>query len=100
MNHYELELYVTGRAAGSRHAILNLKRICEEKFPGLYQLTIIDILEHPEAAEAKKILATPTLIRNFPPPVCRIIGDMSDREKVLFYLDIQSGNARVEKGDK
>ena len=88
MSQYRLELYVTGKTAASRRAISNLKRICEDDLSGAYSLTVIDILERPEKAEAIKILATPTLIRLHPSPPCRIVGDMSDRQKVLAYLDV------------
>ncbi len=88
MSKFELELYVTGKTAVSRRAISNLKRICEEELSGACALTVIDILERPEKAEETKILATPTLIRLHPSPSCRIVGDMSDRQKVLAYLDV------------
>lgn len=102
MNQYVLELYVTGRTIGARHAISNLRQICEQEIPGIYKLTVIDILERPEKAEKKKILATPTLIREFPPPPRRIIGDMSDREKVILYLDLYPGNEVIaeRKGEE
>lgn len=86
---YILKLYVTGKTANSQKAIDNLKNILSE--PGLegkYELEIIDILEHPQLAEDEKILATPVLIKKLPPPLRKIIGDLSDIEKVLLGLDL------------
>jgi circadian clock protein KaiB len=84
-----LRLYVAGRSASSQRAIANLRRLCETDFEGVsYDLEVIDVLEHPQLAENEKILATPTLIRELPPPLRRLVGDLSDREKVLLGLDI------------
>jgi circadian clock protein KaiB len=69
-------------------AITNLRRICEEGLGEEYELIIIDVLERPQLAEAEKILATPTLIKELPPPVRRIIGDLSDTKQVLLGLDL------------
>lgn len=88
MNQYTLKLYVTGNTARTQVAIANLKRICEEDLGGMYQMVVIDVLERPQLAEDEKILATPTLIKHLPPPLRRIIGDLSDSEKVLLGLDI------------
>ncbi|MBF0158636.1 MAG: circadian clock protein KaiB [Magnetococcales bacterium] len=88
-NKYLLKLYVTGHTPRSQHAISNLRRICEGELAGHYEMTVIDILEHPSLAEDEKILATPTLIKVLPSPIRRIIGDLSDTEKVLFGLDLQ-----------
>ena len=70
-------------------AISNLKRICEQELEGRYELEIIDVLEYPQLAEDEKILATPTLIKQLPPPLRRVIGDLSDKEKVLFGLEVR-----------
>jgi circadian clock protein KaiB len=70
-------------------AISNLKRICEQELEGRYDLEIIDVLEYPQLAEDEKILATPTLIKQLPPPLRRVIGDLSDKEKVLFGLEVR-----------
>lgn len=83
-----LKLYVTGQTPPSERAIANLRHICEHELTGAYELRIIDILEHPQLAEDEKILATPTLIRQLPLPLRRIIGDLSDTEKVLVGLDL------------
>lgn len=86
---YLLKLYVTGKTAKSEVAIANLRRLCAEELDGRYELQIIDVLEHPEAAETDKILATPTLIKRLPPPLRRVIGDLSDRQKVLLGLEVR-----------
>lgn len=83
-----LKLYITGNTPRADYAISNLRRICEEDLRGEYAIEIIDVLERPQLAEDERILATPTLIKNLPPPIRRIIGDLSEREKVLLGLDI------------
>ncbi|MBF0163737.1 MAG: circadian clock protein KaiB [Magnetococcales bacterium] len=85
---YLLKLYITGHTPRSERAIKNLRRICEEDLSGHYEMRVIDILEQPQLAEDEKILATPTLIKALPPPLRRIIGDLSDSEKVLLGLDL------------
>ena len=85
---YMLKLYVTGLTPRSRTAIKNLKEILKEDYKGAYSLTVIDVLKQPKLAEDEKILATPTLIKVLPPPVRRIIGDLSEKEKVLLGLDL------------
>jgi len=86
---YILKLYITGHTARSEEAIRNMRRICEGELQGQYDLEIIDVLENTPLAENEKILATPMVIRKLPPPIRRIVGDLSDREKVLLGLDIQ-----------
>ena len=88
MSDYLLKLYVTGNSPRTEKAIANLRRICEEELHGQYEMQIIDVLEHPQLAEDEKILATPTLIKRLPPPLRRVIGDLSDTEKVLLGLDV------------
>lgn len=88
MNKFKLRLYVTGKTPKSERAIANLKEICGRDLEGLYELEIIDVLEQPQLAEDEKILATPTLIKDLPPPLKRIIGDLSNSEKVLLGLDL------------
>ncbi|MEI6433951.1 MAG: circadian clock KaiB family protein [Bacteroidota bacterium] len=83
-----LKLYVTGLTLRSQLAIANLREICSSEFGEEYRLDIIDVLERPELAEQEKILATPSLVKTLPPPISRLIGDLSDREKVLFSLEI------------
>lgn len=89
MNKYVLRLYITGQTPKSERAIENLRRICEEELHGQYEMVIIDVLERPQLAEDEKILATPTLIKELPPPLRRIIGDLSDKEKVLLGLELR-----------
>jgi circadian clock protein KaiB len=84
-----LKLYVAGSTPRAELAIENLKRICEADLSGRYHLEIIDVIEHPELAEQDKILATPTLIKQLPPPLRRVIGDLSDSEKVLLGLELR-----------
>jgi len=77
---YTLKLYVSGLNARSESALNNLRRICEKKLAGAYELVVIDVLEYPQLAEAEKILATPTLVRETPLPQRRMIGDLSDED--------------------
>ena len=88
LNSFILKLYVTGATPRAETAIANLRRICEQELGGQYQLEIIDVLERPDLAENDKILATPTLIKQLPPPLRKVIGDLSDREKVLLGLEL------------
>jgi len=81
---------VTGASPRTKVAVDNLKRICEQELEGLYELEIIDVLENPQLAEDDKVLATPTLIKQLPPPLRRVIGDLSDKEKVLFGLEVRT----------
>jgi circadian clock protein KaiB len=89
LSNYILKLYVTGKTAKADVAIANLRRICDEELQGAYELQIIDVLERPDLAETDKILATPTLIKRLPPPLRRVIGDLSDKHKVLLGLDVR-----------
>lgn len=88
MNKYILKLYVFDHTLRSKRAIENLRSICEHELKGQFELTIIDLLEHPEEAAKEKILATPTLVKKMPNPVERIVGDLSNKERVLERLDI------------
>lgn len=85
---YVLKLYVAGQTPKSLLAFRNLKSICEEYLQDRYVIEVIDLLENPELAEGDQIIAIPTLIRNLPEPVRKIIGDLSNTEKVLVGLDI------------
>ena len=85
---YVLKLYVTGQTSSSKKVIKNLENILKHELKGMYQLKVIDILKHPRLAEEDKILATPTLTRVLPPPIRRIIGDLSNKERVLLGLDL------------
>ncbi len=88
--HYHLRLYVAGQTAKSLRATANLKRVCEEHLAGRYDIEVIDLLQNPRLAAGDQILAVPTLVRRLPAPLKRIIGDLSDTEKVLVGLDIRS----------
>lgn len=92
-----LKLYITGRTARSQTAIHNISELCHNQLGGTVQFEIIDILDDPEVAEKEKILATPTLIKTLPPPLRRLIGDLSEHEKVLRYLEIFSSNQIQDK---
>lgn len=87
-NNYVLKLYVAGNTPNSIRALRTLRDILEQEFLGVYALKVIDVLKNPQLAEEDKILATPTLAKILPPPVRKIIGDLSDREKVLIGLDL------------
>jgi circadian clock protein KaiB len=93
MNHpdsYNLRLYVAGQTPKSMAAIANLKKICEQHLSGRYDIEVIDLIKNPALAQRHQIVAIPTLIRQLPEPLKRIIGDLSNSEKVLIGLDIQS----------
>ncbi|PJA27992.1 MAG: circadian clock protein KaiB [Zetaproteobacteria bacterium CG_4_9_14_3_um_filter_54_145] len=87
--HFILKLYVAGQSPKSIKAIANIQKICRENLHGRYELEVIDLYERPELAQADQIVALPTLIRKLPPPLRRIIGDLSDTERVLVGLDIE-----------
>ena len=84
----ELRLYVAGQTPKSLTALANLKKICSEHLPGRYRLHGIDLMERPQRAQGDQILAIPTLVRNLPQPIRKIIGDLSDTERVLVGLDV------------
>jgi circadian clock protein KaiB len=85
-----LTLYVTGTSPRTKIAIENLNRICGQELEGRYEVEIVDVLEHPQRAEDERILATPTLIKKLPLPLRRVIGDLSDKEKVLLGLEVRA----------
>jgi circadian clock protein KaiB len=89
VDRYLLKLYVTGQTPRAQRAIANLRRLCKDELEGRYEIEIIDVLEHPQLAENDRILATPTLIKQLPPPLRRVIGDLSNRDKVLLGLDVR-----------
>lgn len=86
--HYNLRLYVAGQTPKSLSAIANLKDICEEHLAGRYTIEVVDLLVNPQLAEGDQILALPTLVRRLPPPIKRVIGTLSNTERVLVGLDI------------
>lgn len=85
---YELRLYVAGKTAKSVTALTNLKKYCEEHLKGQYVIEVIDLLQQPQLAEGDQIFAIPTLVRKVPEPIRKIIGDLSNEEKVLVGLNI------------
>lgn len=84
-----LRLYIAGQTPKSLAAISNLHRICDEYLAGQFQIEVIDLLEKPQLAEVDKIIAIPTLVRRFPTPIRKIIGDLSDTEKTLMGLQLK-----------
>lgn len=87
---WELRLYIAGQTTKSVAALANLKRYCEQHLAGRYTLDVIDLLQNPQLAEGDQILAIPTLVRKVPVPIRKIIGDLSNEERVLVGLDIRS----------
>ena len=86
---YALRLYVTGSTLRSTRAIASIKAICEEHLAGRYDLEVIDIYQQPTLAQGEQIIATPTLIKKLPQPLRRLIGDLSDEDRVLLGLDLR-----------
>jgi len=86
---WQLRLYVAGQTAKSVAALDNLKRLCESHLAGRYEIEVIDLLVNPTLAAGDQILAVPTLVRKFPEPIRKIIGDLSNEGKVLVGLDVQ-----------
>jgi circadian clock protein KaiB len=86
---YNLRLYVAGQTPKSITAIANLKRICNEHLAGRFEIEIVDLMANPALAQRHQIIAIPTLIRQLPEPLKRIIGDLSNAERVLVGLDIR-----------
>jgi circadian clock protein KaiB len=87
---WDLLLYVAGRTPKSVTAFANLKKLCEEHLAGQYRIEVVDLLEKPQLAKGDQILAIPTLVRKLPEPIKKIIGDLSNTERVLVGLDLRS----------
>jgi circadian clock protein KaiB len=85
---YSMRLFVTGATPRSSAAIMNLRKLCEEYLPGQYELKIVDLYQHPEMASQGLVIAAPTLVKFFPLPLRRFIGDMSNKANLLRGLDI------------
>lgn len=100
MTNYILKLYITGTTPNSERALANLHRLCDEELDERYEIVVIDVLENPQLAEDDKILATPTLIKSLPPPLRRVIGDLSNNEKVLLGLDLKVMRSSRNGGEK
>jgi circadian clock protein KaiB len=88
-NFWELRLYIAGQTPNSIAAIANLKKICEDQLRGRYRIEVIDLLKKPQLAKGDQIVAIPTLVRRLPPPVKKIVGNLSKTERALVGLDIQ-----------
>ncbi|ARN81444.1 circadian clock KaiB family protein [Methylocystis bryophila] len=86
---WSLRLYIAGKTPKSVTAIANLKKLCDERLGGQYQVEVIDLVERPELARADQIVAIPTLVRKLPPPLKKIIGDLSDQARVLKGLELE-----------
>ena len=91
---WELRLYIAGQTPKSVAAFANLKRICEEHLKGQYRLEVIDLIRNPQLARGDQILAIPTLVRKLPRPMKKIIGDLSNEERVLVGLDVRPVKGR------
>jgi circadian clock protein KaiB len=87
---WNLRLYVAGKTSNCVKAFANLKKVCEENLAGRYDIEVIDLLENPRLAEGDEILAIPTLVRKLPKPVRKIIGNLSDTERVLVGLQLRA----------
>ena len=96
---WELRLYVAGMTGRAVTALENLRRICEEHLAGEYAIEVIDLLVEPRLARGDQIIAVPTLVRKLPEPVRKIIGDLSNTERVLVGLDLRPRTARKEGDD-
>jgi circadian clock protein KaiB len=92
---YELRLYIAGKTAKSQTAFDNLHKYCEEYLEGEYKIEVIDLLVKPQLAEGDQIFAVPTLVRKVPEPIRKIIGDLSNEEKVLVGLNIRPANKKL-----
>ena len=86
--HYKLQLFITGSTPRSTRAIENMRRICDQNLRGRYDLEVIDVYQNPEATKDLQIVATPTLVKILPEPLRRIIGDLSDNDRVLAGLNL------------
>ncbi len=91
---WELRLYVAGQTPKSLAAFANLKKICEEHLQGIYAIEVVDLIKNPKLAQGDQILAIPTLVRKLPEPIKKIVGDLSDRERVLVGLDLRPAERR------
>jgi circadian clock protein KaiB len=90
---YNLRLYVAGQTTKSARAIENLRKICDEHLAGRYHIEVVDLLENPQLGRGDQILALPTLVRRLPEPIKKIIGDLSNTERVLVGLDLRQREA-------
>lgn len=98
--HYCLRLFITGTTPKCARAIQNIRAFCEDNLPGQYDLEVIDLYQHPEQAKPEQIVVTPTLVKKLPLPFRRMIGDLSDNERVLVGLDIVRHPAPAQPPEK
>jgi circadian clock protein KaiB len=89
---WDLKLYVAGQTPKSIAAVANLKKLCDEHLAGRYRVEVIDLVKNPQLARSDQILAIPTLVRHLPEPMRKIIGDLSNQERVLVGLDVRQGS--------
>lgn len=87
--HYSFRLYITGITGRSNEAVANIRQLCEEYLPGRYELEVVDIYQQPGKAAEAQIIAAPTLVKHLPKPIKRLIGNLSDPEKVIVGLDLK-----------
>lgn len=92
---WNLRLYIAGDTSRSIAALTNLQKICDEHLPGRYHVEVVDLLKSPQLAAGDQIVAVPTLVRRLPPPLKRIIGDLSNSQQVLVGLDLRPGKASL-----
>ena len=97
---FVLRLFVTGNTVRSSQAVANVRALCEEYLPGRYDLEVVDIYQQPKEAAKDQIIAAPTLIKELPAPVKRLIGDLSNRDKVLVGLNLAEADGTGKKEDK
>ncbi|HEV8356758.1 MAG TPA: circadian clock KaiB family protein [Gemmatimonadales bacterium] len=90
---WRLRLYVAGQTPKSVTALANLKRLCKSHLAGRYRIEVVDLLRQPHLARRDEIIVIPTLVRTLPPPIRRIIGDLSNQERVLVGLDVRDGGS-------
>lgn len=95
---WELRLYVAGHSPRSMTAFANLKRLAEQHLAGRYRIEVIDLIEHPLLADDDQILAVPTLVRRLPPPLRKVVGDLSDESKTLVGMNLVPLGATAAKG--
>jgi circadian clock protein KaiB len=100
IQHYQLRLYITGTTVRSSQAIENIRALCDEFLPGHYNLEVIDIYQQPTTAAKEQIIAAPTLIKELPIPPRRLIGDLSDRDKVMVGLSLKGNSPAKESAKK
>jgi circadian clock protein KaiB len=99
-DHYLLRLFVTGSTPKSSRAIQNIRALCEERLHGRYDLEVVDIYQHPEQATPEQIVVTPTLVKKLPLPFRKIIGDLSDKERVLVGLNLVARESPFESTER